>query len=163
MYLSQDPIGLAGNNPTLYGYVKDINSWVDVFGLASRPNNGMYNIFFDHTVDAKHQYSSDGVQFNRANKEFINRMNSDPIFRRDMLGRYPELGTWLKNPNMSASPAGLTWHHHEETRRLVLVDRVDHATNHGLYHPTGKGGRDIWGGGEDGRKGKLNGATGCKS
>jgi RHS repeat-associated protein len=32
-YLSQDPIGLAGNNPTLYGYVKDPNSWVDVFGL----------------------------------------------------------------------------------------------------------------------------------
>jgi uncharacterized protein RhaS with RHS repeats len=33
MYLSQDPIGLAGNNPTLYGYVRDVNSWVDVFGL----------------------------------------------------------------------------------------------------------------------------------
>jgi RHS repeat-associated protein len=33
MYLSQDPIGLAGNNPTLYGYVSDPNSWVDVFGL----------------------------------------------------------------------------------------------------------------------------------
>jgi hypothetical protein len=33
MYLSKDPIGLAGNNPTLYGYVKDVNSWVDVFGL----------------------------------------------------------------------------------------------------------------------------------
>jgi uncharacterized protein RhaS with RHS repeats len=33
MYLSQDPIGLAGNNPTLYGYVPDTNSWVDVLGL----------------------------------------------------------------------------------------------------------------------------------
>jgi RHS repeat-associated protein len=33
MYLSKDPIGLAGNNPTLYGYVKDTNSWVDKFGL----------------------------------------------------------------------------------------------------------------------------------
>jgi RHS repeat-associated protein len=33
MYISQDPIGLAGNNPTLYGYVKDPNSWIDVFGL----------------------------------------------------------------------------------------------------------------------------------
>jgi len=31
--LSQDPIGLAGNNPTLYGYVKDVNSWVDTLGL----------------------------------------------------------------------------------------------------------------------------------
>ena len=32
-YISQDPIGLAGNNPNFYGYVKDSNWWVDVFGL----------------------------------------------------------------------------------------------------------------------------------
>ncbi|QSI04682.1 RHS repeat-associated core domain-containing protein [Treponema pedis] len=32
-YISQDPIGLAGGNPTIYGYVKDPNSWIDVFGL----------------------------------------------------------------------------------------------------------------------------------
>ena len=32
-YISQDPIGLEGGNPTLYGYVKDSNWWVDVFGL----------------------------------------------------------------------------------------------------------------------------------
>jgi uncharacterized protein RhaS with RHS repeats len=35
MYLSKDPIGLAGNNPTLYGYVKDTNSWIDILGLLS--------------------------------------------------------------------------------------------------------------------------------
>ncbi|WP_310592026.1 RHS repeat-associated core domain-containing protein, partial [Bacteroides stercoris] len=33
MYISSDPIGLAGNNPTLYGYVQDINTWLDWFGL----------------------------------------------------------------------------------------------------------------------------------
>ena len=32
-YISQDPIGLSGGNPTIYGYVKDSNWWVDVFGL----------------------------------------------------------------------------------------------------------------------------------
>ena len=32
-YISQDPIGLMGNNPTLYGYVGDLNKWADVFGL----------------------------------------------------------------------------------------------------------------------------------
>lgn len=32
-YISQDPIGLLGNNPTLYGYVFDNNAEVDVFGL----------------------------------------------------------------------------------------------------------------------------------
>ena len=33
MYLSQDPIGLEGGF-VLYGYVKDVNSWVDIFGLS---------------------------------------------------------------------------------------------------------------------------------
>ena len=32
-YISKDPIGLAGNNPNLYAYTHDSNSWVDPFGL----------------------------------------------------------------------------------------------------------------------------------
>lgn len=32
-YISQDPIRLLGGNPTLYGYVKDSNTWVDIYGL----------------------------------------------------------------------------------------------------------------------------------
>jgi len=32
-YISQDPIGLAGNNPNIYAYVADCNAWVDPFGL----------------------------------------------------------------------------------------------------------------------------------
>ena len=35
-YISQDPIRLMGNNPTLYGYVGDLNKWVDVFGLKCK-------------------------------------------------------------------------------------------------------------------------------
>ncbi|AZA78667.1 RHS repeat-associated core domain-containing protein [Chryseobacterium sp. G0186] len=34
LYLSQDPIGLAGNNPNLYAYVKDTTGWIDVTGLS---------------------------------------------------------------------------------------------------------------------------------
>ena len=34
VYISRDPIGLAGGNPTLYGYVGDVNGAVDPFGLA---------------------------------------------------------------------------------------------------------------------------------
>ena len=33
-YISQDPIRLMGNNPTLYGYVGDLNKYVDVWGLS---------------------------------------------------------------------------------------------------------------------------------
>jgi RHS repeat-associated protein len=32
-YISKDPIGLFGKNPTLYAYVKDSNNWIDLFGL----------------------------------------------------------------------------------------------------------------------------------
>ncbi|MGJ1020686.1 RHS repeat-associated core domain-containing protein, partial [Bacteroides fragilis] len=38
MYISSDPIGLAGNNPTLYGYVLDVNTWLDEFGLDCKAN-----------------------------------------------------------------------------------------------------------------------------
>ena len=33
-YISQDPIGLEGGNPTMYAYIQDINTKVDIFGLA---------------------------------------------------------------------------------------------------------------------------------
>ncbi len=39
-YISQDPIGLAGGNPTLYGYVGDVNGAVDVLGLACSSASG---------------------------------------------------------------------------------------------------------------------------
>ena len=37
-YISQDPIGLAGNNPTLYGYVFDSNTEIDPLGLGCVEN-----------------------------------------------------------------------------------------------------------------------------
>lgn len=33
LYISWDPIGLAGNNPTLYAYVRDVNNRIDPLGL----------------------------------------------------------------------------------------------------------------------------------
>lgn len=33
IYISQDPIGLDGNNLNFYAYVRDVNGWIDVFGL----------------------------------------------------------------------------------------------------------------------------------
>ncbi|GHT70538.1 hypothetical protein AGMMS50239_39030 [Bacteroidia bacterium] len=44
MYLSQDPIGMEGNNPTLYGYVKDVNSWVDRLGLDCTPKSAQTKV-----------------------------------------------------------------------------------------------------------------------
>ncbi|MDO4729355.1 MAG: RHS repeat-associated core domain-containing protein [Bacteroidota bacterium] len=38
-YISQDPIGLLGNNPTLYGYVYSVVNEIDIFGLNPLRNN----------------------------------------------------------------------------------------------------------------------------
>ena len=148
-YTQQDPIGLAGGNPTLYGYVYNTLGEIDPFGLSTRPNNGLYHVFDVFSLDENLWLSSDAVQFNRANKAFIQRMNIDQVFRRDMLRRYPALLDWLDNPKLSKSPAGLTWHHSPDVSgQLQLVDRLDHKNNHGLYHPDGQGGREKWGGGK---------------
>jgi RHS repeat-associated protein len=46
-YISQDPIGLVGNNPTLYGYVRNVNAWCDIFGLVSW-KHGKFGEWFDN-------------------------------------------------------------------------------------------------------------------
>ena len=117
---------------------------------------GQYHTFFEFELDESVYQSSDAVQFRRANKKLIEMLNNDANFRKEMFSRYPELQGWVQNkPRFSGSPAGLTWHHAEETGILRLVDRGDHSSNFSIYHPTGRGGRDIWGGGRAGRRGRL--------
>ena len=57
-YISQDPIGLAGGNPTLYGYVGDTNGQTDVLGLAcNAPNPSLKRTLPSHKkieVDLDH-------------------------------------------------------------------------------------------------------------
>ncbi len=50
MYISSDPIGLAGNNPTLYGYVGDVNTWLDKFGLKK----GIHGVAPDYETKGLH-------------------------------------------------------------------------------------------------------------
>jgi RHS repeat-associated protein len=54
-YLSQDPIGLAGNNPNFYAYVHNSNSWIDVFGLAECKFDSLVGSknFKDHFIKHK--------------------------------------------------------------------------------------------------------------
>ena len=47
LYISQDPIGLAGNNPNLYAYVKDSNWWVDILELRK------YVVYQAYELDEK--------------------------------------------------------------------------------------------------------------
>ena len=47
MYTQRDPIGLAGGNPTVYGYVKNTLSQIDPFGLIplNSPGFSVYGLF----------------------------------------------------------------------------------------------------------------------
>ena len=78
-FVNQDPIGLEGGDK-FYWFTPSVQAWGDPLGLATRPNNGKYHIFFDHKLDSGIRYSSDAVQFNDANKAFIKKMESNPSF-----------------------------------------------------------------------------------
>ena len=72
-YISQDPIGLAGGNPTLYGYVSDSNGWIDPLGLAplDQPGQAVYGLF---KPGASEPYYI-GITNNISNRE-LQHMNS---------------------------------------------------------------------------------------
>ena len=72
-YISQDPIRLGGNNPTLYGYVEDLNKWADIFGLDFKTVDfsGQLNLYQGsgkNTVKIKMQ-GSRGRDFTEAYKK----------------------------------------------------------------------------------------------
>ena len=156
-FVSQDPIGLAGGN-NYYTYAPNPIAWIDLFGLRCK---GVFHSFHDYKLPDEKLFASDKVQFRLANKNLLEQLAKQPAMRKDLLRRHPEMGEWLKKPDMSGSPTGYTWHHDDQTGLLKLVDFGDHEGNHGIYHPDGKGGRAKWGGGEPGRRGKLDPKTGC--
>lgn len=96
---------------------------------------GQYHVFDVYEMDASKYYSSDKVQFRAANKELKNKLENDDAFRKDMYKRHPELADWVDSGRMDSSPAGFTWHHSEETGKLLLVDASDHRSNYKIYHP----------------------------
>ena len=140
----------VGKEPVL------VHNGCGVDDVADGREAGKYHVFESVTLDPKLQYKSDPVQFRYANKQLLNHLDTDAAFRKDMFTRHPELADWVKNGDLSASPKGFTWHHSEATGILELVDRGDHNKFHGIYHPSGQGGRAIWGGGKAGRRGWLD-------
>ncbi|WP_353117752.1 DUF6531 domain-containing protein [Myroides odoratus] len=78
-YIAQDPIGLAGNNPTLYGYVADPTGWLDVFGLIiiyrALNETQEFSVLDGADIYAKNKNARFSVQKHvdngRANTQFI--------------------------------------------------------------------------------------------
>jgi len=102
-YISQDPIGLAGGNPTIYGYVKDSNWWVDRFGLrdltpeeiekldkklneVGNPKKGVYNFPDNKKRDEGNYSGSAGTRggTNTIRDRLMQHMRNDKLDVKDI-------------------------------------------------------------------------------
>jgi RHS repeat-associated protein len=126
---------------------------IDELGLATHKGQG-YNHWFEAKIPKSMYLSSDDAHFRESNRQLHARMSTDSRYRACMEARYPGITNHVapgpKGGYNDNAPPGTTWHHHP-TRPgcLQLVDRKDHNARHGVYHPTGVGGRNTWGGGSE--------------
>ncbi len=66
IYISSDPIGLAGNNPTLYAYVQDVNVWIDPWGLYKKVYFPKDKVIKEVTIQMQGTRSLDYKEANEA-------------------------------------------------------------------------------------------------
>ncbi|KGR89734.1 RHS repeat-associated core domain-containing protein, partial [Lysinibacillus boronitolerans] len=128
MYTQPDPIGLAGNNPTLYGYVRDPLMDIDPFGLinwkkiswtATRPKG---------TKQTYDVYQRDDIDWDKVRT--LGSAKGRGMTNRDAANKYglaPQL----------ADGSFVTLHHLGQDSRGALVEASTR------YHGVGKYGQDI--------------------
>jgi RHS repeat-associated protein len=169
-YISQDPIGLLGNNTTSYAYVPDPTKLIDPLGLYNgdgsdgSPRRALndYKALHSHRLDPTEYTNTDKYHFAKANEALHNRIKADPQFGQALETQYPGINKHVSptknNTFRGTAPKNVTWHHATEAQVggqkgwLQLVDRNDHKTFHKIYHPDDIGGRNEWGGGTACRK-----------
>ncbi|MBZ4187943.1 DUF6531 domain-containing protein [Niabella sp. 3A5MI-3] len=91
-YISQDPIGLIGVNPTLYGFVQDTNTWIDLYGLMPGGMKGATS----KVTAGKH--SSSLPSKNKVHSEMRNlneladqgKLKGQDVVISDVKGQFPE-------------------------------------------------------------------------
>lgn len=75
VYISQDPIGLFGMNPTMYAYVSDSNKFIDVFGLNVQTGANRTHVKYSGIKDGKpyHGYASAPTSDGLTDQQIIDR------------------------------------------------------------------------------------------
>jgi len=138
---------LAGGE-NLYQYVLNPTDWVDPWGLVP----GDYTVIGEARLPSEMYHESDYRHFQEANRQLYYQMKADPFYKANIESQYPgtfdHVSPGKRGAFSGVAPPKLTWHHHERVGGLLqLVGKNDHNIRHKDYHPSGKGGRNKWGGG----------------
>jgi hypothetical protein len=126
MYLSKDPIGLAGNNPTLYGYVKNSNLLVDVVGLSdSSILGGRLGKSPGANYDAHHI-----VMANSSDPRMVSLRDQMDSFKPPIGKNSAENGIWLPRTDADRISGTTTTAHkgagvHSDAYKQDVFDRLN--------------------------------------
>ncbi|WP_088350119.1 HNH endonuclease [Bacillus cereus] len=103
----------------------------------------IFNTHFDTTLPESKYLSGDSEQFTFCNKDLFEKAMKDSELKSKFTEAELELFKAGKKPSY------YTWHHHQDKGKMQLVDYFEHEV---ARHT---GGRAYWGGGRDGRNGKI--------
>ncbi len=72
IYISQDPIGLAGGMPNMYAYVEDNNKWIDPFGQSGI---AILNQYSNGNGDFHYSVTYEGIETDLSKSRRTNKIN----------------------------------------------------------------------------------------
>ncbi|EOQ18034.1 hypothetical protein KOY_05477, partial [Bacillus cereus VDM021] len=135
--------------------VVDDSTGITTYTFTSKKNGETYKVKYDKdgypifnskyetSLSESYHIEPDSVQFKYLSQKLYDDIMKDPNLAKQFSQTDIELF------KLGKKPKSVTWHHHQETGKMQLVDYYEHQV---AGHT---GGRAIWGGGDDGRTGKL--------
>ncbi|MEI5912055.1 HNH endonuclease [Bacillus albus] len=135
--------------------VVDDSTGITTYTFTSKKNGETYKVKYDKdgypifnskyetSLSESYHLEPDSVQFKYLSQKLYDDIMKDPNLAKQFSQTDIELF------KLGKKPKSVTWHHHQETGKMQLVDYYEHQV---AGHT---GGRAIWGGGDDGRTGKL--------
>ncbi|MFB8375146.1 HNH endonuclease [Paenibacillus taichungensis] len=153
---NQPPYTRKPNAPKNYKKQVRNEDGTITYTFKSKKNGKHYNVTYDKNgypifnskqdiiLPKKYYLEPDATQFEYLSKELYDQIVKNPSLEQ----RFTE--TEIQLLKEGKVPKTLTWHHHQDSGKMQIVDYFEHqAAGH-------TGGRAIWGGGKKGRSGKIN-------
>ncbi|MFW0739748.1 RHS repeat-associated core domain-containing protein [Flavobacterium sp. T12S277] len=128
IYLSQDPIGIAGNNPNLYGYVYDTNSQADLFGLDCQVHHIIPQAVYKRFPELKKMKGYVQAVNHRVAQNRNNLIELETPFH----GNHPKYNEFVTNELKSLKEAGKLDLDNVSKLQNTLRDQIAKAQESGL-------------------------------